>query len=95
MERKIKDFSFHEPLLNENIVKIKKIFNEQLDSKLKKSFVLKNFNMFLSETKDEMKFRIKKLSKTNGPTVIFSIDFHNKTKDNDLPLLKETINSSK
>lgn len=76
-------------------VKIKKIFNKQLDLKLKKSFELKNFNMFLSETKDEMKFRVKKLSKTNGPTVIFSIDFHNKSKDNDLPLLKKIINSSK
>lgn len=76
-------------------VKIKTILNKQLDSKLKRSFELKNFNIFLSETEDEMKFRIKKLSKTNRPTVIFSIDFHNKTKDNDLPLLKETINSSK
>jgi uncharacterized protein (DUF302 family) len=42
-----------------------------------------------------MKFRIKKKSKTNGPTVIFSIDFHNNAKDNDLSLLKETIKSSK
>jgi hypothetical protein len=76
-------------------VKIKTILNKQLNSKLKKRFELKNFNIFLAETKDEMKFRIKKLSKTNGPTVIFSIDFHNKTKDNDLPLLREAINSSK
>lgn len=76
-------------------IKIKKILNKQLDSKLKRTFELKNFNIFLSETKVEMKFRIKKLSKTNGPTVIFSIDFHNKTNDNDLLLLKETINSSK
>ena len=76
-------------------VKIKKIFNKQLDLKLKNFFKLKNFNIFLSETKDEMKFRVKKLSKTNGPTVIFSIDFHNKSKDNDLPLLKKIINSSK
>lgn len=80
---------------SEFFVNIKKIFNKQLDSKFKRSFELKNFNMFLSETKNEMKFRVKKLSKTNRPTVIFSIDFHNKTKDNDLPLLKETINSSK
>lgn len=75
--------------------KTNEIYNNRLNSKLKRSFNLKNLRIFLSETKDKMKFKVKKLSNTNGPTVIFSINFHNQTKDNDLPLLKETINKSK
>ena len=76
-------------------ISIKKDFLKEVESESKKSFNFKDFNIFLSETKEEMKFRIKKKSKTNGPTVIFSIDFHNNFKDNDLPLLNKIIKESK
>ena len=76
-------------------IKVKKDFLKDLKSDLNRSFNFEDFTVFLSKTENEMKFRIKKKSKTNGPTVIFSIDFHNNAKDNDLSLLKETIKSSK
>jgi hypothetical protein len=76
-------------------IKIKKDFLKDLRSDLNRSFNFEDFTIFLSKTEDEMKFRIKKKSKTNGPTVIFSIDFHNNSKDNDLPLLNKIIKESK
>lgn len=76
-------------------IKVKKDLLKDLRSDLSRSFNFEDFTVFLSKTENEMKFRIKKKSKTNGPTVIFSIDFHNNAKDNDLSLLKETIKSSK
>ena len=76
-------------------IKVEKDFLKDLRSDLNRSFNFKDFTIFLSKTEDERKFRIKKKSKTNGPTVIFSIDFHNNAKDNDLSLLKESIKSSK
>jgi hypothetical protein len=36
-------------------------------------------------------FEIKKKSNTNNPTVIFSVDFHNKDNDNDLISLKKIL----
>lgn len=76
-------------------IKVEKDFLKDLKSDLNRSFNFEDFTIFLSKTEDERKFRIKKKSKTNGPTVIFSIDFHNNAKDNDLSLLKESIKSSK
>lgn len=76
-------------------IKVEKDFLKDLKSDLNRSFNFEDFTIFLSKTDDERKFRIKKKSKTNGPTVIFSIDFHNNAKDNDLSLLKESIKSSK
>ena len=76
-------------------IKVEKDFLKDLKSDLNRSFNFEDFTIFLSKTEDERKFRVKKKSKTNGPTVIFSIDFHNNAKDNDLSLLKESIKSSK
>jgi hypothetical protein len=76
-------------------IKVEKDFLKKIESKSNKSFNLSNFNIFLSETNDKMKFRVVRKSNTNNPTVIFSIDFHNDAKDNDLPLLEKTINEIK
>jgi hypothetical protein len=75
-------------------IKLTENYLKDLELKINRSFNLKNINIFLSLTADKAKFEIKKKSNTNNPTVIFSVDFHNKDNDNDLISLKKTINDA-
>ena len=73
-------------------IKLSENYLKNLELKTNRSFNLNNINIFLSPTVDKKKFEIKKKSSTNNPTVIFSVEFHNKANDNDLTLLQKTIN---
>jgi hypothetical protein len=56
-----------------------------------RTFDFENMNLFFSLTDKNNKFEIKKKSITNNPTVIFSIEFHNNAKHNDISVLIERI----
>ena len=71
--------------------------NEEESSKLKlkknRSSILNGINVYFSP-KGNNEFYVKKKSGTNNPTLIFSIEFHNKNNDDDLHTLKNMITST-
>ena len=71
-------------------LKLNKSEKLKLDVKKNRSFSFNEINVYLSPKKNN-KFYIKKKSQTNNATVIFSIDFHNKSDDDDLDILKNRI----
>jgi len=66
----------------------------KLDVKKNRSFIFKEIDVYLSPKKDNI-FYVKKKSKTNNATVIFSLEFHNNSDDNDLDILKSRIINTK
>ncbi len=79
---------------NRLYIKLSENYLKDLELKANRSFDLLNINIFLSPTVNKTKFEIKKKSSTNNPTVIFSVDFHNKANDDDLILLQKTISDA-
>ena len=75
------------------ILKLKN--SESLKLKLKKnrSYQFDNINIYFSPINDN-EFYVKKKSCNNNATVIFSLEFHNKNKDDDLNMLKNRILNS-
>ena len=65
----------------------------KLELKKNRSNVFNNVNIYFS-AKNKHEFYVKKKSKTNNPTLIFSIEFHNKNNDDDLQKLRSMIISS-
>ena len=65
----------------------------KLELKKNRSNVFNGVNIYFS-AKNKHEFYVKKKSKTNNPTLIFSIEFHNKNNDDDLQKLHSMIINS-
>lgn len=72
------------------ILKLKSSENSRLKIKKNRSYQFNDIDIYLSP-KNDSEFYIKKKSVTNNATVIFSLEFHNKNKDDDLDILKKRI----
>ena len=77
-------------MIKKVFLKLNKSEKLKLDVKKNRSFIFNEINVYLSPKKNNI-FYIKKKSQTNNATVIFSIDFHNKSDDDDLDILKNRI----
>jgi hypothetical protein len=75
------------------IIKLSEEESSKLKLKKNRSSIFSDINIYFSP-KGNNEFYLKKKSGTNNPTLIFSIEFHNKNNDDDLLILKNMITSS-